>query len=852
MRGSWRRLLALALLLAIGALAGWLLGASTSAPQLLARALSGFLGRTVELDDVTFHVGQTFQVDISNLRILDAAGTEPIFQARRARGTQRWPSLLAGRVLPLTWTLERPHLVVTLAEGDARSGPPRLPPHNLTVQDGTLELRIPGEESIRVVDLHLSARRTALRPSVRGNAIGAVTRGDAPVARFQASFDGWIGDAHMQATLEDLDLAQLAFGGFRPPSGSARGLAQLSYREDALDASLSLDATGLRWALPNLRGPIAPAEFHLTADASWRDGALVVRPDPVRMDDLVVRGEIEIGTRRRGRVRAELEIDDFRPGLPNARLQLLRLVGLRHKSWRDADARTRAGWLRQIEMRVDLPREGFTSSLSFRSKLTPEELTVSGRLREGVYEPSPGHPPLEDISVDFLLAGNVLSLTDLLISRSGRPLPVMQVEIDGMHRVVHLPAEERRVPKGPGASIPGLAAAFAAMQREPGDERPEALVRLADLSVAYPGFVLPFRDGEAVLRFPDGNVLVEQADGIFGGAPARLRAFWDRPNDALSVEIEYGDGEAPPLREAVLPPEQSWFDGRVELETLYLGPWRLDGVTGDFHGDGPTIELRNVDARLGGGALAAKGYVSLAEEEKAPLGFVLDLTDADAAAIAQVLGMQSGTLRGTLDADGTLLGQLTPERPFLADARIRLDSTIRNGTLGNTPRTVALARLATPMGWTGLFGRRLPYDQITGDFEVSGGQLRVRDFALTGPELRALAAGTIDLLSDDLHTDMVVALLFLQTVDTMLERVPLFGSWVLGRDKNLIALYFQLEGPWENPSGRVVTPGAIQTATGWAGRLLGGGVRRIRDLLRVGRASPEDGAGNGASQGQGR
>jgi hypothetical protein len=851
MRRSWRRLLALALLLAIGGFAGWLLVTSPSTPQLTAAVLSRFLGRTVELDNVTFEFGQTFQIEIVNLRILDEAGTEPIFQAHRALGTQPWPSLLAGRVLPLTWTLERPRFVVTLAEGDVRSTPPRLPPHDLTVQDGALELRIPGEEAIRVEDLHLSVKRTALRPSVRGNAIGLLTRGDAAVARFQASFDGWIGDAHMQATFEDLDLSQLGFGGFRPPDGSARALAQLSYREDALEASLRLDATDLRWVLPDLRGPIAPAEFHLTADASWRDGAVVVRPDPARMDDLAVRGEIAIETRRRGRVRARLQIDDFRPGLPNRRLQLLRLVGLRHQSWRDADARTRAGWLRDLELRVDLPRDGFGEALSFRRKLTPEELTISGSVREGVYEPSPGQTPLEDISVDFQVAGNVLKLSELHVSRTGKPLPIMQIEIDGMHRLVHLPTEERRVPKGPGAPIPGLTAAFAAMQREEGDERPEALLRLKELSVAYPGFVLPFRDGEAVLRFPEGNVLIEQADGILGGAPARLRAFWDRPNDALSVEIAYGDGEAPPVRESALPPAQRWFDGRLELATLYLGDWRLDGVRGAFHGDGPTIELRDVDATLGGGALEGQGYISLAEQGTAPLGFVLDLGAADAAAIAEVLGMQPGTLRGTLDGDGTLLGQLTPERPFLADARIRIDTTIREGTLGNTPRTVALARLATPMGWTGLFGRRLPYDQISADFEIREGELQVRDFALTGPELRALAAGNIDLLSDDLQTDMIVALLFLQTVDTMLERVPIFGSWMLGEDRNLIALYFQLDGPWENPNGRVVAPGAIQTATGWAGRLLGGGVRRIRDLLRVGRSGPEDGSGNGASQGQG-
>jgi hypothetical protein len=302
----------------------------------------------------------------------------------------------------------------------------------------------------------------------------------------------------------------------------------------------------------------------------------------------------------------------------------------------------------------------------------------------------------------------------------------------------------------------------------------------------------------------------------------------------------------PPARD----PGRAWASGHFESNLISLGDWPLEVVSGDFSATGSTISVQDVSAYLEGGAVRSNGTMSLAEAAAAPFGFSVEVVGADGAGIVQILELQDGTLTGEVDAKGTIGGRLSPERLFLEDAELRLHIECRGGTLGNLPARMLIARLASPLGWTSVFtGRELPLERMTADIEIDHGILRTENFVLESPEARALAAGEIDVLSDDLQTDMVMALLFLQTVDQVLERVPLFGSWILGQDKSLVALYIHMEGPWDNPNGTVMPPSSVATATDWAGRMIGGGVRRVRDLLTGPQTLPKDQNGSGAPEG---
>jgi hypothetical protein len=840
MRRSWRLVAAGALLLGAGALG--VMALSSIAPELCAGALGQLLGRRVEIAAVDLRLGRTLEVELDNLEIFQVGASEPEFRTRRLSGSLRWPDALTGHLLPARWMLEEPSWVIEAGGGGPTLALPELPPLELEIRDGSAEYRPATGEGFRLVNLHVSGKRAPLR-GVAGSAMGALQRGEQSVARFAVEFEGWLDDARLQGSFEEIDLSGRPFGAHT--QGHARGTATAEYRGDELEAEIDLVAEGFHLSHESLDHPVAPADLRLQAQVSFEPGKLVVRPQPLVLDDLVIRGEVAVSTGPAGRLRAELSVGDFEVGTRPGRLQLLRLLGLRFKTFADIDQRSKAGALEAMRVTADLPLAGLADSLGFRRKLAPEEFHFVARARDGLYQDKPESTPLEGISGEVEISGNQLALRGVRMSQAGHPLPQLDIVVDGMHRLTHLPDAERKVPRGPGAPLAGLGPALRALIGAGDPARPDLVLRVERASLGYPAFLLPLRDASATLRFPGGNLLVEELRGVFGGAPAQIRALWDRTAERLILGIHYEDGEAPPASAPADVPaaEHAWLDGDFAAETLYLGKWRLDAVRGRFHGDGPSLELHEVSGKLAGGDVKARGYVSLGEPAAAPLAFVVDVSGAESSGVGPFLGFEPDDVTGPLEADGIIAGRLDPERKFLADADMRLDVRIRNGTLGNTPRTMLIARLASPLGWTGLFGRPLPCDEIALDLDIRQGKLRTEEFSLVGPELRMLAAGEIDLESEKLDTDLLVALLFLRTVDRVIGVVPGVGQWVLGPDRSLVALYFQLQGPWDDPTGLPLPPTALTTAAGWAGRLLGGGVQRILDVL--GAKPPRSGNGAG-------
>lgn len=826
----WRMALATLLLMAIGIGVGLVFYIS-SGPDFVAGALTQLLGRRVEIAKLELHVGRSLEVELTGIRVFEGDEPEadhaPAFEAPRALGRQSWPRLLAGQFVPLEWTIEEPQLRLPMARNGGTAPQPRLPLLNLRIENGRVEWQQSEGEPILIRSIQLFARRSALRLGLDGSLSAELVRAGEAIGQMALDFQGLTDDVAIKGRLLGLDLASLPMRGLPISSGRADGRVALRVMDNTIEGSLDIGVAGLQLDLPKLNRPIAPREVHVRTDGRWKDGVLTLYPHPIRFDDLGISGALHIWPGRPGRVHGSLVLDPFRVGGPEERLQLIRLMGLRHAIWQRIDQRTEGGWLDEMEIEFDLPLDGLEEALAFRRKLRPQELSLVARVRDGVYRPGPDSKPLEEISGEMRVRGNLLEVSNLRMARGGKPLPELELHVDGMHRLVHLPPEERKLPPGPGVPIPGLGPAFLALSKRGEADGPPVQVQLSDFQIGYTAFVLPVRNLNARLSFPDGGVAVDEAEGVLGGAPARLSAAWQRETNHLSVDIAYQDGDAPPRSES----NRSWAEGYFATETLPLGNWRVDGAAGSLRATGAQVELSDIDGQLGYGELRATGSVSLAEPGAAPFEFEIDVAGADAGTIRHYLGMLEGTVTGMAHGKGRLAGRLEPEHRFIEQAEVDLETRFEDGTLERLPAILALARLPSLQGVRALFGLALPYDSITAHFEIQQGMLRTKDFSLQGPELRVLAAGEIDLFSADLQSDMTVALLFLQTVDWVIEQLPIVGDLILGKDSNLFALYFRLEGPWQTPTARLVTPEAIQTPTDWATKVIGGGMAQLKKIF---------------------
>ena len=837
LRGDWwRDAVAALLLLGIG-IGLVLLFYLSSGAEFVAGALTQLLGRRVEIGDLEIRLGRDVEVDLTHVRVFDAMDAEqdgiPTLELRHARGRQSWPRLLAGQFVPLEWTLEEPLLRLP-AQG---SGSPRLrtqlPLLKLTVTNGTLEWPQAEGAPILVRDIQLSAWRSALRTGLDGDVTAELTRDGRGIGWLGLVFEDLTGDVSINGKFRDLDFVSLPMLKLPPASGRASGRVVLQVVDDVIEGTLDAGITLFTVDIPKLKQPLTPKEVRIQTDGRWEDGVLTLYPRPIRFDDLSVSGELHITTGPNPRVRGTLLLDPFQLGRPDERLQLLRLMGLRHMTWLRVDQRAEDGWVDHLELELDVPLRELDQVLAFKRKLRPKELTLTVRIRDAVYRPSPDSQPLEKISLDARIRGNVLELDLLRMERGGKPLPQVSLLVDGMHRLAHLPVDERGTPPGPGVPIPGLGPAFTKLAEREDGERPAFEAQLYDFQIGYPAFVLPLRDINGRLRFPHGDVAIENAQGVVGGAPARVSARWYRAQNRVTAEIVYADYEAAPR----VASNGSWAEGRFTFESLYFGRWLIEGGSGHLRAQAAQLRISDVDGQLGHGDLKGRGSVSLAQEGRAPFDFDLEVAGADAYVIQSYVGMSEGTVTGRMFGKGTLAGELEPGRPFLEKAQIAMNVRLEDGTLERLPATIALARLPSLTGVGALFGQPLPYDTLTAQLTIEKGVLRTDDYSLQGPELRMLAAGQINLLSNELQTDMTVALLFLQTVDWMIEKLGPVGDFILGEDKSLVTLYIRLDGPWRDPRARLVTP-----------KLIDRGVARLKQLFSIGQSTPQTDTDENSSQ----
>ena len=815
-----------------------------SGPGLIARLASGYLGRHVEIGSAELRVGRSFVIELGEVRVY--AGREPVgeplLEVERAAGRQSWLRLLAGQLLPSSWEVVRPLLRTRLGgeAGTAASASlAALRPLDLELRDGRVEIERPDAAPLRVTDLSMRTTRMGLPVRATGSAAGSVWVGSEPLAHFDVTLDVWSGELALEGVLESIELAALPLGDAGQLRGHGSGRLRASGSAGRLEGELGLELEDFEAELASLSAPLAPQVARLALSASWDGADLEVVADPLQLDALVLTGELTIATAAQ-RLRASLDFADFAPGKAGRnRLHPLALLGRRFETWANVDRRIEAGRVENLSIRADLPLGGLGEALGFARKLEPTELTIRMDLRDGVYRTSPGAAPLEAISGEVSIEGNRLRVREVRMQREGRPLPHIDVEIDGMHRLVRLPPDERGTPAGPGVGIPGLGAAMRSLQVD--GDRPAPVVLLRDFQVGYPAFVLPIRDARGPLRFPAGRVVVDDVEAVIGGAPGRLSAVYDPDANEVAVRVRYLDGEAP----APADPGDYWASGHFSVVTLPLGPWRLDDVAGRLEARGAELAIPHFEAHFSEGPARGFGRFDLGHEAAADFEFFASVRDADASGLTGPLERPAGSIQGKLALDGRFAGKLGPELRFIEAADFGLAVRIEHGSFGDLPALMVLARLPSLQGIRGLFGTQLPFDAVSGDIALRAGTLRTENFALQGPELRAHARGQIDMASQDLDCDFVLAFLFLQTVDRVLGSVPIVGRWVLGEDESLVAITLQVDGSWDDPRVRPVAPGAVQTAAGWAVRVVTSGANQILRVLGGSAPRTEEPSGNG-------
>ena len=154
--------------------------------------------------------------------------------------------------------------------------------------------------------------------------------------------------------------------------------------------------------------------------------------------------------------------------------------------------------------------------------------------------------------------------------------------------------------------------------------------------------------------------------------------------------------------------------------------------------------------------------------------------------------------------------------------------TVRDGTLN---KFTLLSRLLSFIDIKNWLSAQIPDPRINGvpfktiftDFKGKGGLFYTDNFALKGPVMDITASGSIQFGTGTI--DMEVGMFPFDTVDWVLNHIPLIGERIGTGTGKLVAAYFHVKGPLSDPS---IVPKPITSVANFVKKTLGMPINIIR------------------------
>lgn len=214
-----------------------------------------------------------------------------------------------------------------------------------------------------------------------------------------------------------------------------------------------------------------------------------------------------------------------------------------------------------------------------------------------------------------------------------------------------------------------------------------------------------------------------------------------------------------------------------------------------------TIYLNDLTAGVLGGKLTAKGRIAPGGAEGDRYDLTLALARADAEKLFSALDI-SRTVTGSL----TVQGDLTARGNTLHDVKksalgnIRLSMT--NGTLrkfSTLSKVFSILNVSQLLKFKlpDMSSNGMPYSSIKGSIAVEDGILSTQDLFITSNAINMSIVGKADIVKEELN--LTLGAQPLQTVDKIVNRIPIVGWLLTGKDKDLVTAYFEARGKWSDP-----------------------------------------------------
>ncbi len=476
-----------------------------------------------------------------------------------------------------------------------------------------------------------------------------------------------------------------------------------------------------------------------------------------------------------------------------------------------------SGHISTVEVRGGASLQQWRDALARRTGRLPQGLQVLADVEDvGIAVGAANR--LENMNARVTWKNDRLVVEGATGTLNGEPLPRLDLSIGGIGRLF---ASEQRSRMEPGTAVPltGLTPLWTVLsERSTGAAGGAPPVWIEFEHLHHPALFWPLEAVRARFEATETGAHVVLSRGTWAGLPLHGAIdFTFRPERRAGVWLEAGgeETESPPgeaaapddLEGAVAsdtdtapPAGGPWAAGSFEISATDHSTWLRRAARGRFYAVLGNLHFEDVRAELRPrGELSGSGTLDLGHADEVPYEVRFALDGGDVSALVARGGFEATAATGLVNAHGALSGSLRPGQRVVAGLSGLLRLEASDGTIERSVPPILAVAMASET-FSGFSSRdELRYRRCGTTLSFSEGRVSTDSFDLEGPDVRLFASGELDLARPPFEIDAEVVLFLFRQIDRALEKIPLLNVLLLGDNNNLVAAYYELVGPWEEP-----------------------------------------------------
>jgi len=240
---------------------------------------------------------------------------------------------------------------------------------------------------------------------------------------------------------------------------------------------------------------------------------------------------------------------------------------------------------------------------------------------------------------------------------------------------------------------------------------------------------------------------------------------------------------------------------KLAVEAGKHGKFKFSKLNANISRENGVIYLQGFEAALFGGRVSAKGRIASngIQGSRYDLNFNLERINADH--LFQALDITrevTGTLnlQGDVTARGATLTEV--KNTALGNIRLRLsDGSLRKLNVLSKVFSILNISQLLKFQLPDMVSGGMPYNEIKGSISIKDGIASSQDLFISSDAINMSIIGKTDIVKEEL--DLIIGVQPLQTVDKIVNRIPVVGWLLTGKGKSVLTAYFEAKGKWSDP-----------------------------------------------------